>query len=65
MGILWGLLLKLSRANISVCLEKAFKKFPSNKKSAQFYKVSYKVNPVYIASVGVVFICFSVFAMFQ
>lgn len=64
-GIAQGVLLIIFRKKISIALEKAYKKFPTNKISEQFYKISYKVNPIYIAILGVIFIAMSVIAIFQ
>jgi hypothetical protein len=64
-GFLEGLLLIIFRKKISIYLEKAYEKFPTNKISGQFYKISYKVNPWYIASLGVVIIVMSIVAVLQ
>ncbi len=64
-GMAQGVLLIIFRKKISIFLEKIFKCFPTNKISEQFYKISYKVNPLYIALLGVIFIALSVIAVFQ
>ncbi len=65
MGITYGILLIIFRKKISIYLEKAYQKFPTNKISEQFYKLSYKVNPIYIAILGIIIIAFGVIGMFQ
>ncbi len=64
-GIAQGILLILFRKKLSSALERAYEKAPTNKISRQFYNMSYKVNPVYIAILGIIFIAVSVIAMFQ
>ncbi len=60
-----GLLLIVFRSKISVFLERSYRKFPTNKISEQFYKVSYKVNPIYIAVLGCVFLIIAFIRLFQ
>jgi hypothetical protein len=62
---LQGVLLIIFRKKISIFLEKAYEKVPTNKISRQFYKISYKVSPIYIAILGVVFIMISFLMLFQ
>ncbi len=64
-ALLEGLLLIVFRKKISIFLEKAYQKFPTNKISEQFYKISYKVNPIYIFILGLVFILISIMTLFQ
>ncbi len=64
-GMAQGVLLIIFREKISIFLEKSFQKFPTNKISEQFYKISYKVNPLYIAMLGIIFIALSVVSVFQ
>ncbi len=64
-GIAEGTLLIVFRKKIGVFLEKIYRKFPTNKISGQFYTISYKVNPVYIAILGCVIILLSCLALFR
>ncbi len=64
-GMAQGVLLIIFRKKISIALEKIYQKFPTNKISGQFYNISYKVNPIYIAMLGVTVIAMSVIAVFQ
>ncbi len=64
-GIAEGVLLIVFRKKLSIALEKSFQKLSCNKINEQFYKLSYKVNPIYIAILGVIFIMIGVIAAFQ
>ena len=64
-ALLEGLLLIIFRKQISIFLEKTYQKFPTNKIGEQFYKISYKVDPMYILILGLVFILISIMTLFQ
>jgi hypothetical protein len=64
-GVVIGLLFIIFRKPVSAFLEKVYQKFPTNKISGQFYKMSYRVRPVFLTILGVIIIGFSVLSYFS
>jgi len=58
-GMFFGLILVVFREKMSLLISKTYESFPHDKNMAKEWNVSFKVRPIFVATIGSILIIFS------